>query len=70
MRRCSLQILVNGEAVATEARNLQELCASLGFAQAKVATAVNGNFIASARRGITQLAPQDEVEIVAPRQGG
>jgi sulfur carrier protein len=65
-----LQILVNGEPVATEARDLQELCASLGFAQAKVATAVNGSFVASAKRGFTPLAPKDEVEIVAPRQGG
>ncbi len=65
-----MQILVNGEPVATEARDLQELCASLGFAQAKVATAVNGSFVASAKRGLTPLAPKDEVEIVAPRQGG
>jgi sulfur carrier protein len=65
-----LQILVNGEPVATDARNLAELCATLGFTQAKVATAVNGSFVASAKRGLTPLAPQDEVEIVAPRQGG
>ena len=65
-----MQILVNGEPVATDARTLAELCASLGFANAKVATAVNGSFVASAERGLTQLAPKDEIEIVAPRQGG
>jgi sulfur carrier protein len=65
-----LQILVNGEPVATDARTLAELCATLGFAEAKVATAVNGNFVASAKRGLTPLSPKDEVEIVAPRQGG
>ena len=65
-----MQILVNGEPVATDARDLAELCAALGFAQAKVATAVNGTFVASAKRGLTPLVPQDEVEIVAPRQGG
>jgi sulfur carrier protein len=65
-----LQILVNGEPVATDARNLAELCVTLGFAQAKVATAVNGSFVASEKRGATPLAPKDEVEIVAPRQGG
>jgi sulfur carrier protein len=65
-----LQILVNGEPVATNARTLAELCTSLGFAQAKVATAVNGSFVASAKREVTPLAPKDEVEIVAPRQGG
>jgi sulfur carrier protein len=70
MRRCSLQILLNGEAVATDARTLDELCASLGFAGARVATAVNGSFIASNKRALTPLSPEDEVEIVAPRQGG
>jgi sulfur carrier protein len=56
-----LQILVNGEPVATDARTLAELCATLGFAQAKVATAVNGSFVASAKRELTPLAPKDEV---------
>ena len=65
-----MQILVNGEPVATDARTLAELCATLGFAQAKVATAVNGSFVASTKRELTTLAPKDEVEIVAPRQGG
>ncbi|MGB6908888.1 MAG: MoaD/ThiS family protein [Methyloceanibacter sp.] len=35
-----------------------------------MATALNGSFVAAGRRGLTPLAPQDEVEIVAPRQGG
>jgi len=65
-----LQILLNGERVATDARNLDELCAKLGFAEAKVATAVNGSFVAASARLATQLAEADEVEIVAPRQGG
>jgi len=65
-----LQILLNGERFATDARNLDELCAKLGFAEAKVATAVNGGFVAASARHATQLAEADEVEIVAPRQGG
>jgi sulfur carrier protein len=65
-----LQILLNGEPVATDARTLQELCLKLGFAEAKVATALNGSFVAATKRATTKLAPADEVEIVAPRQGG
>jgi sulfur carrier protein len=65
-----LQILLNGEPVATDARTLDELCAKLGFAEAKVATAVNGSFVAAGKRVLTPLAPEDEVEIVSPRQGG
>jgi sulfur carrier protein len=65
-----LRVLLNGEPFATDARNLDELCARLGFAEAKIATAVNGSFVAVAERGVTQLAEADAIEIVAPRQGG
>lgn len=65
-----MQIVLNGEPLATDARNLQELCASLGFAEAKVATALNGSFVPAVKRGLIPLSPEDEVEIVAPRQGG
>jgi sulfur carrier protein len=65
-----LQILLNGEPIATEAQNLDELCAGLGLGDARIATAVNGSFVAADRRGETKLAPADTVEIVAPRQGG
>jgi sulfur carrier protein len=65
-----LKILLNGEAFATDAKTLDELCARLGFAEAKIATAVNGNFVAALKRSSTKLAQADEIEIVAPRQGG
>ena len=65
-----MKILLNGEAFATDAKTLDELCARLGFAEAKIATAVNGTFVAALRRSTTKLVPADEIEIVAPRQGG
>ena len=65
-----MRVLLNGEPFATDARNLDELCARLGFAEAKIATAVNGSFVAAAERGVTPLAEADAIEIVAPRQGG
>lgn len=65
-----MQILLNGERFTTDAGNLDELCAKLGFAEAKVATAVNGSFVAATAREQTQLSEADEVEIVSPRQGG
>jgi sulfur carrier protein len=65
-----LRILLNGEPIATDAKNLDELCARLGFAEAKIATALNGSFVAAAERGATPLAEADAIEIVAPRQGG
>ena len=65
-----MQILVNGEHFTTDASSLDELCGVLGFADAKIATAVNGCFVAAAARGRTHLSESDEIEIVAPRQGG
>ena len=65
-----MKILLNGEAFATDAKTLDELCARLGFAEAKIATAVNGSFVAAASRQATPLTDADEIEIVAPRQGG
>jgi sulfur carrier protein len=65
-----VKILLNGEAFATDAKTLDELCARLGFTEAKIATAVNGSFVAVPSRGAIKLAEADEVEIVAPRQGG
>jgi sulfur carrier protein len=65
-----LRIIVNGEATGTDARTLAELIAGLGFAETQVATAVNGDFVPRAARAATLLAPDDRIEIVAPRQGG
>lgn len=65
-----MKILLNGEAFATDAKTLDELCARLGFADARIATAVNGSFVATPQRGATSLAEADEIEIVSPRQGG
>jgi sulfur carrier protein len=65
-----LQILLNGVPFVTEARDLASLCAALGFAGARVATAVNGSFVAASSRAATALTEADEIEIVAPRQGG
>lgn len=61
---------MNGQPQETEARTLAELCAALGYGDAKIATAVNGDFVPAASRAETALAGEDRVEIVAPRQGG
>jgi sulfur carrier protein len=65
-----VQIVINGEPTKTGAQTLGELCAALGFAGAKVATAVNGNFVAKGNRDRLALAENDSVEIITPRQGG
>jgi sulfur carrier protein len=69
-RTSSLKITVNGEPQDIEAQTLAELCAALGYGEMKVATALNGEFVPAPHRPDTRLAPDDRVEIVAPRQGG
>lgn len=65
-----MRVVVNGEAQETAAATLAELCAMLGLGDAKVATAVNGDFVPAAARETRTLARNDRIEIVAPRQGG
>jgi sulfur carrier protein len=65
-----LKILLNGEPHETPATTLFALCTALGLEEARVATALNGVFVPKGARGETPLADGDQVEIVAPRQGG
>jgi sulfur carrier protein len=66
----ALKILLNGEPHETTATTLAGLCAALDLEDAKVATALNGAFVPKGARSRTPLASGDQVEIVAPRQGG
>lgn len=64
-----MQIIVNGTATEVAAQTLSALLDELGYADARVATAVNENFVSAAGRDVA-LSPGDRVEIVTPRQGG
>jgi sulfur carrier protein len=62
---------LNGEKFETSAKTLTDLCSSLGYGEnAKIATAVNGDFVPATARKTYDIAIDDEIEIVAPRQGG
>jgi sulfur carrier protein len=63
-------ITVNGEPHTLAAANLAEALAALDFADAVVATALNGEFVPKRKREETPLKDGDRIEIVAPRQGG
>lgn len=63
-------IVVNGAAAATSAGTLADLVIELGYGNARVATAVNGDFVPERARGGRPIAPGDRIEIVAARQGG
>jgi sulfur carrier protein len=64
------RIELNGEAREISGTTLAEALAELGWGEAKVATALNGDFVpASARSGQT-LRDGDRLEVLAPMQGG
>jgi sulfur carrier protein len=65
-----VEIVLNGKPLRTEARSVADLVAAQVQAGSKVATAVNGHFVAEAKRATTSLKPGDRIEIVSPRQGG
>jgi sulfur carrier protein len=65
-----MKLLLNGEAVEVEAATLADLLERTGFGGAKVATAVNGSFVAAPARADHALAQDDRVEVLAPMQGG
>ena len=65
-----MKITVNGTATEVRADTLAAVLDELGYGEAKIATALNEDFVPAAARGQTALSPGDRVEIVAPRQGG
>ena len=65
-----MKITLNGAPHEVRSNRLSDVLAELGFADARVATAVNGDFVPAAGRDGTQLAEGDRVEVVAPQQGG
>ncbi len=65
-----MRIFVNGDQRDVEPRTLVLALEQLGYGGKKIATAVNGRFVAAAARPATTLADGDRVEVVAPMQGG
>lgn len=66
----TIRLTVNGETVEARTSTLETLLVELGYGGRKVATALNGEFVAERNRSVIMLSAGDQVEIVAPRQGG
>ena len=65
-----MKIIVNGEDRDLEAETLAAALVALDYEDAKVATALNGEFVPMRVRDSTPVREGDRLEIVAPRQGG
>lgn len=64
------EVTVNGRRLSTGAETLAALVAQQGFGDIKVATAVNGDFVAARLRESAPLRDGDRIEILSVRQGG
>ncbi len=66
-----MKLVVNGEPQEIPAATLAEAVQSLDFGEAKIATALNGEFVPARERALRRRSNDgDRIEIVAPRQGG
>lgn len=65
-----MTIVLNGENVEIQSASLNEVLSELGYGKAKVATAVNEEFVPETMRGDVVLNEGDRLEILAPMQGG
>jgi sulfur carrier protein len=65
-----MRLVVNGVERELSATTLAAALAALDYGDAKVATALNGEFVPARVREATPVKEGDRIEILAPRQGG
>ena len=65
-----MRILVNGDSREVGAADLAAALEELGYGGAIIATAVNGEFVPAGARAAARLRDGDELEVLAPMQGG
>jgi sulfur carrier protein len=65
-----MRIQVNGVWRETAVAQLGATLTELGYGDSIVTTALNGAFVAVGERAATPLAEGDQLEVLAPMQGG
>lgn len=65
-----MTVWLNGVETEVRAASLDRLIEELGYGGARVATALNGDFVPKARRAAVTVREGDRLEILAPLQGG
>jgi sulfur carrier protein len=65
-----MRILVNGDWRETIAADVATALKELGWGEAPVATALNGEFVPATARRAMRLNEGDRLEVLAPMQGG
>ena len=71
MKVMDINITVNGEQITLDRPlSVDALLVSQGYTEKLVAVAVNGSFVARESHAAHMIADRDEIDIVAPMQGG
>jgi sulfur carrier protein len=65
-----MRIEVNGEQQTVTGATVAAALAELGWGEAKIATALNGEFLPAGARAAQALKDGDRLEVLAPMQGG
>lgn len=65
-----MKITINGKSREVSATTVAAVLAEIGMGEAKVATALNEEFVPATLRGSRRVSDGDRLEIVTPRQGG
>ncbi len=65
-----MKVQLNGDPVDMQGTTLADLLEAEGFGGARIATAVNGEFVPASLRDGHALTEGDRVEVLAPMQGG
>ena len=65
-----MKLRVNDQQTEVRSAVLSEALVELGYRDAVVATAINGTFVPKSLRSETKLNAGDQLDIVAPMQGG
>jgi len=65
-----MNIILNGEQREISGTTVADVLAEIGLEKARVATALNGEFLPAALRRETRLAAGDTLEVLSAMQGG
>lgn len=65
-----MNILCNDEPITVTSAELEKAILELGYEAAHVATALNGEFVPRSEWARTTLKTGDQLDVVAPMQGG
>ena len=65
-----MNIILNGERSEIHGVTVADVLAEIGLEKARVATALNGEFLPASQRAETKISAGDALEVLSAMQGG